>query len=499
MRKASKKGFTIIELVVVIAVIAILAAVLIPTFASLINKANESVDMQLVKQMNTVLTAEELTEKPNTVVAARGVLTENGITQYKPVDDACVFYWISTENRIVLWDNEDSKVLYPKEYKDAEKLETTWFDLNYGEDDVQVVPNITPGEGQTIVSALTEAINNASSTVDVYLTLPKNASMNMTDAEFKQFGAALTDSQGQGKNVHIDLNGGHITVDSQAYLTISKHGTLELSNGSFTVNGTNTYSVGQQLFTLMDGASVVLRDMKVFGTAFCAIAAPAESNEVIIDKTEMTVNTYYVISTNGLTSDNLKVIVRDSKLQNNFGLGILVNTTSAVYIDNSTLSGQEHALVMRAGSVEVKNSVLETVADEAGVFEWNNFNSDDDDRYQRPTTGSAFAYETESIKIVDWRQGNAVPGAALVLGDYAKESSSYVGDVNCTLENVTFKAANVTELPNILVAAKQTKNVSLTYDASVTDVTYYGMVAEWFGSITINGVAKNYDGTDKAN
>lgn len=42
MRKTNRKGFTIVELVIVIAVIAILAAVLIPTFASIVSKANES-------------------------------------------------------------------------------------------------------------------------------------------------------------------------------------------------------------------------------------------------------------------------------------------------------------------------------------------------------------------------------------------------------------------------------------------------------------------------
>lgn len=46
MKKANKKGFTIVELVIVIAVIAILAAVLIPTFASVTNRANESAAMQ---------------------------------------------------------------------------------------------------------------------------------------------------------------------------------------------------------------------------------------------------------------------------------------------------------------------------------------------------------------------------------------------------------------------------------------------------------------------
>ena len=46
MRKNNKKGFTIVELVIVIAVIAILAGVLIPTFASIISKANESKALQ---------------------------------------------------------------------------------------------------------------------------------------------------------------------------------------------------------------------------------------------------------------------------------------------------------------------------------------------------------------------------------------------------------------------------------------------------------------------
>ena len=55
MKRSTKKGFTIVELVIVIAIIAILAAVLIPTFASLIQKANESKDTQLVRNLNTAL------------------------------------------------------------------------------------------------------------------------------------------------------------------------------------------------------------------------------------------------------------------------------------------------------------------------------------------------------------------------------------------------------------------------------------------------------------
>ena len=46
MKKLNKKGFTIVELVIVIAVIAILAAVMIPTFGGIIDKANESAALQ---------------------------------------------------------------------------------------------------------------------------------------------------------------------------------------------------------------------------------------------------------------------------------------------------------------------------------------------------------------------------------------------------------------------------------------------------------------------
>ena len=44
----SRKGFTIVELVIVIAVIAILAGVLIPTFSGVVTKAQESAELQKV-------------------------------------------------------------------------------------------------------------------------------------------------------------------------------------------------------------------------------------------------------------------------------------------------------------------------------------------------------------------------------------------------------------------------------------------------------------------
>ena len=72
MKNKLKKGFTIVELVIVIAVIAILAAVLIPTFSSITNSARESAALQEAKSgSETVLalTTGTLPEKSAFLVA----------------------------------------------------------------------------------------------------------------------------------------------------------------------------------------------------------------------------------------------------------------------------------------------------------------------------------------------------------------------------------------------------------------------------------------------
>mgnify|MGYP004629996547 CR=1 FL=1 len=73
MKKLNKKGFTIVELVIVIAVIAILAGVLIPTFATVVTKANQSKAMQEARNEYQAYLAEyaaDLTGNENFYIVA---------------------------------------------------------------------------------------------------------------------------------------------------------------------------------------------------------------------------------------------------------------------------------------------------------------------------------------------------------------------------------------------------------------------------------------------
>ena len=65
MKTRNKKGFTIIELVIVIAVVGVLTAILVPTFINLTNRANEASDNSLVKNLNTAMAMEEGEGKKN--------------------------------------------------------------------------------------------------------------------------------------------------------------------------------------------------------------------------------------------------------------------------------------------------------------------------------------------------------------------------------------------------------------------------------------------------
>jgi len=119
MQRNAKKGFTIVELVIVIAVIAILAAVLIPTFASLISKAQTAGDIQMVRNLNVIAAAEAALSdgelSPHRAIVAAG---ESGylIEKITPTSEGRTIVWDAANYRFALLD-EDGTELYPKDEK----------------------------------------------------------------------------------------------------------------------------------------------------------------------------------------------------------------------------------------------------------------------------------------------------------------------------------------------------------------------------------------------
>ena len=126
MKRSTKKGFTIVELVIVIAVIAILAAVLIPTFSSLIRKANIASDTQLAKNLNTALTMGEAENgTPDDFAEVLQILRDNGfiISNLNPTTKGWYYVWESASNQIILVDGESN---YAIKYQSKEiKAENT--------------------------------------------------------------------------------------------------------------------------------------------------------------------------------------------------------------------------------------------------------------------------------------------------------------------------------------------------------------------------------------
>ena len=112
MKKNNKKGFTIVELVIVIAVIAILAAVLIPTFSSIIKKAKISNDTVLAKNLTTAIATESITSKPTSMEEVVTKLYNAGfvLENLSPTTEDYFYGWDSKNNQIILISDECSVV-----------------------------------------------------------------------------------------------------------------------------------------------------------------------------------------------------------------------------------------------------------------------------------------------------------------------------------------------------------------------------------------------------
>ena len=209
MKRSTKKGFTIVELVIVIAIIAILAAVLIPTFASLIQKANESKDTQLVKNLNTALAADNKEHK--TMTDALDAAVEFGYDVGK--------INASATNKEILWDSKnDVFCYYDTNTKTPEYIpETSLKNGAVAENETYKLWKIyTEAPTEQTFSIYWNSTENFTAPLTVGFDAGKNTAI--TELKYERTGETVTPHE-----VVIRTNGGKLTIDAEKD-TVSRYG-----------------------------------------------------------------------------------------------------------------------------------------------------------------------------------------------------------------------------------------------------------------------------------
>ena len=249
IKRNNKKGFTIVELVIVIAVIAILAAVLIPTFAGIIKKANLSADQQAVRQLNeaiAIVSVDKKFESIDDVTVA--LLNENiDISEYSPMTKDHSFYWVKAENKIVLVD-KDKKVVSPEDLATLTYDENGWEELASsvlynalgGTASIGSDGKVNLAEGKISYFVSSDSELNLDETVITY---------NLSDEQKELYGGNTIDSTAfcaNGADANLVLNDGTIETNS--------NGVAVRQGATATINGTtikaNTHCVYAQEGTI---------------------------------------------------------------------------------------------------------------------------------------------------------------------------------------------------------------------------------------------------------
>ncbi len=293
MNKKTKKGFTLVELLVVIAILAILATVSVVGYTSFIDKANQSVDQQTVTQMNKVLLAEGVVNKDGPVdgIEVKALLAENGFnTAFQPAYSGYKYGWLKTEKVVVLVNTKENKIAYPEGYDGVAIEGNANFEFF----------NVVVAKNAADLAEKIAAVQNGTSAVSS-IVLTDNITISET--------AAL--EIGTGKKVEIDLNGK--TLDSnaaeiEADFRSTGSGNLTITNGTITTSATATLARGTSTLTL-------------------------------VNTTLVTTGNTYAVSTNGSAGEDSTVYIENCTIKGSYALFAPSGTW---VITNSTFEGRSH-------------------------------------------------------------------------------------------------------------------------------------------------------------
>ena len=476
--KRNQRGFTIVELVIVIAVIAILAAVLIPTFTSLINKANISADQQAVRQMNTAQAIDEAENgRAETVEQALDVLNKAGYkaNEYIALADGYQFYWDQSTNRVVLYNNNGNKIEYPEDAAEKYKDYKDEFSLNFKTLNINeyVTLDKTPsGSPIDSAAALKEVLKSAAT----FQTIKIAGDISMTAAEFQA-------NYSETKSTNIDLNEKTLSL-TNSDLIISDDNKVTLTNGS--VNGS---------LRVLGAGRLSLDQVKVTGRPNeLGVWIGGEAAEIIIKDSEI-VGDVYGITTSAETAANYGVngtisgtVIKTEETESDDNTAILLNVRGALTFENCDIEGGRQAVVCRAGTATFRNCRINGrgwIPDSSNTSE--------------------YPYSQEQNA---WGDGNRVATAAITMGAKQAAGSStggYIGDAVINLYNCTVTSENGVPLVYLAGTGKPSTATRLNWSGGTQltvgeNLRYFryltvekGTVVCKAGDILVNGTAINAD------
>lgn len=254
MIKKIKKGFTLVELLVVIAILAILTTVSVVAYTQFTDKAKESNDVSLTEQLNTLLKADETSNgKPKTMSDVVEFLSDEGynLEKLSLSSKGYSYVWDSINNRLLLL-NSDKEVVFPENVKsNVSNTETESKEEYLSNKEVKVADTYNPATTFALVSNNSE-ISDTWAGYSVYLKSDftgSAVSVNYGIDTGKNDGIAVTVTvtSNTTSTIIVNVTGGSVEVKSEENATVTPTVTVYGETNKVTVNTSATVAVAAKV------------------------------------------------------------------------------------------------------------------------------------------------------------------------------------------------------------------------------------------------------------